>query len=464
MNMTRRGIIAAGCASIVAGLAPRSAWAKTEADVIVIGAGLAGLHAASLLEAQGANVVILEADRRIGGRLYTLDDVPGSPEAGGVQIGSGYSRTLLLTKKHNITVSPAPVIDRSMLYHINGQSVTAADWPASPANRLTGNEHALPPAALAPFYGTRLPALDSVDAWMGPGADRLDIPYSTALSQAGASREALRLINANLNGNSADTISALHIARTSAIFRASPGQPMMVTGGSQRLPEAMAAALKTPPRLGQAVIGLREEAGSVTVALANGQSLTARHVICTVPFSVLRYLHIDAPVAPALSKTIDQLPYTRASFAYLSASEPFWRHDGLPETIWSDHPLLGRVFVLGDEPAMLKVWIAGPHTPQIDSMGSAAAAEAIIERIHAARPSSRGKLKLERLFSWQKNPLARGIYHHIAPGQARLLAAASRAAGKRLHYAGEHLAQRSSGIEAALESGEHSAGAILRAL
>ena len=66
----------------------------TRSDVIVIGAGLSGLNAALLLEEQGLKVTVLEGRDRIGGRLLTLQDVPGRPEAGGNGIGHSYARLL----------------------------------------------------------------------------------------------------------------------------------------------------------------------------------------------------------------------------------------------------------------------------------------------------------------------------------------------------------------------------------
>ena len=103
---------------------------------------------------------------------------------------------------------------------------------------------------------------------------------------------------------------------------------------------------------------------------------------------------IEAPIPPALRKIIAQLPYTKASFAYLQATGPFWKDDGLPGDIWSDDPFLGRVFVLGDDPAMLKVWINGADSEALDKMSEGAARAAIIARIEAARPSAKGKLSL----------------------------------------------------------------------
>lgn len=115
--------------------------------------------------------------------------------------------------------------------------------------------------------------------------------------------------------------------------------------------------------------------------------------------------------------------------------------------------MLGRVFVLGDNPAMLKAWIAGPHTQKFDRLRSEAAAAKVISRIEAARPSAKGKLKPVLSFSWQKQRHANGIYHHLGPGMAPIMAYAAQAKGKRLHFAGEHLAMANSGMEGALESG-----------
>ncbi len=53
MPISRRAFVGGGAAAIIAGAAPRSAWAQTEADVVIIGAGLAGLHAAWILEQAG---------------------------------------------------------------------------------------------------------------------------------------------------------------------------------------------------------------------------------------------------------------------------------------------------------------------------------------------------------------------------------------------------------------------------
>lgn len=466
MQPTRRSFLAGSSAAILASAAPRMACGRTVADVAIIGAGLAGLNAARICEAAGLSVVVVEASQRIGGRLHTLDDLPGAPEAGGIQVGAGYTRLHTIAGELGVglTSSAGAGAGRTStpgnLYSINGATMPPDAWPTSPANLLQPDEHDTEPAALLRHFARAFPRLPSVQAWLD-AAPETDISVEQALTAAGASEEALRLIETNFNGNALASMSQLHLARTFAIYASQPGPISTIAGGSQRLPEAMAAALQGDVRLVSSVLGIREEAGRVTLHLAQG-SLTASHVICTIPFAALRHIPIETQLSAPAARIIAELPYTRASFAYLSASEPFWQDDPYPDTLWTDDPLIGRVFVLGSDPPMLKLWTNGAGADLFDRLPPETAKRAIVERIEAIRPSAGGKLKVERLFSWQANPNARGIYHHIGTGMASDLADTTRRSGARLHFAGEHLAQLSSGMEAALESGERAAHTVLQ--
>jgi monoamine oxidase len=463
--LSRRGVLAGGGAAIIAGAAPRLAWGATAYDVVVIGAGLAGLHTAQLLEAAGLKVVVLEAENRVGGRMHTLDDMPGAPEAGGIQIGQSYHILRGIADRLGVPLDSSAgagvgaVASPSALLHIKGKTIRADDWGNSPENRLIGAERAIPPFALGGFYGRALPALDAPASWLDAPPSQ-DVSYDEALRQAGASDEARRLIDANMNGNTLAGISALSLARAVALRRAGPGPTMTVRGGSQRLPEAMAAALGSEVRLGEKVRAIRAEPGGAEVITDTG-TIRARHIVCTIPFAAMRHLPVVGDFPVTVAEMIAALPYTRATFAFISARRPFWRDDGEAETIWSDHPLIGRIFVASDDPPLLKLWAFGAGADALDRIGEEAATTTLIPLIESIRPSSKGQITGLKLFSWQANPHARGIYHHIGTGQAASLASAVRWQGRSLHFAGEHLGPVSQGMEGALESARQTAERIL---
>ena len=93
----------------------------------------------------------------------------------------------------------------------------------------------------------KLPKIANVEDWM-TGGMAIDMSLADWLRQNGASDEAIRLMDSNLNGRTLAELSTLHMQRTLAAYgaaaQANPGPTKYVRGGSQRMTDAMMAELR----------------------------------------------------------------------------------------------------------------------------------------------------------------------------------------------------------------------------
>ena len=140
--------------------------AVSDRSVVVVGAGLAGLNAALLLEEQGYQVEVLEARERVGGRLYTLDQVPATSVVGGM---------------------------RTMSLYIDDTVIAPKDWAGATQNPFPQPLKRVPPPAVLSVLTSRTPLATPGD-WLDPKFAEFDTPVRKILLEKGFNERSLELV------------------------------------------------------------------------------------------------------------------------------------------------------------------------------------------------------------------------------------------------------------------------------
>ncbi len=451
-------------------------------DVIVIGAGLSGLNAAQLLEEMGYGVTVIEGRDRVGGRLYTMDEVPGAPEAGGSGIGSSYGRILGAMDRLNLArrserERTVPDAATTML-DIGGQPILPADWPRHPANPFPAELRDKLPWQIQYASYARDNMLRDPAEFLDPVHASADKSVAEYFLEQGYSREAMELF-AGTNMSYGDEsgpygLSLLMFYNIIAFGQQNsggslPGSPFAVVGGNQRLPEAMAKALTSDIHLNSKVVAIRNTDEGAEVHLDDGRVARARRAIITVPFSALNLIALDAPLSEPQARAIRTLGYTNVTHLHYVPTRRFWEEDGLPPSIWSDGPI-GRFMALRnnvDDPQEITSFIAFANdrtANHLDRLGSEAADGTVRSYLAKLRPSTRGALNYVTSWSWQCDPFAGGAYAAWKPGQLTSYGRQMALPAGSIHFAGEHTAQAARGMEGAMESGERAAFEVAETL
>jgi monoamine oxidase len=450
--------------------------AGPERDVVVIGAGLAGLHAANTLETAGATVIVLEAQQRVGGRVHSMRQLGGTAEAGGTYIGAGYARVIGAAERHGVElmdVTPVLEFFREQDLALRGEIIRQKDWPTHPANDFPATDRQQMPWSYHRVLTMRDNPLAAPDEWLDPKHAALDVPAHDWFKSLGLSDRAIDLaygLNVSF-GRDARDVSALLLLFRGAFSKTqralAPTDSLGFTArhGVQRIPEAMAAAVSGGVEFGRAVTAIALERDRAVVTTHDGRRFSARHVIAAVPPGVLRRIAIDPTLPPAQAEAVAKLPSQPLTQVYLAPRSPFWENDGYAASLFTDT----RAGMLAaarnrDRPTevtSLTAWITGDAAAELDRLPPDDVSRAVIAAIETLRPAAKGQLEPIGLHSWGADPYAAGAWAYFRPGEVTRFAAVLGQPHERLHFCGEHLATASRGMEGAMESAEEAVAAIL---
>ncbi len=479
----RRLFLQTGAASLSVTQLKTALAAEPKVDVLILGAGFAGLNAAITLQDEGYKVLVLEGSNRVGGRAYTGDDVEGQPELGASQVGPYYARVRDIADRLGVRLLSGSNIYAPYAFSIEDELFAGNQWSAHALNQTAGEERSVLPSVLLDHYFEKNNPLKGFDDWLEPQSAAYDVPLGQWLSDSGASSQAMKLINEGPIDADIWNVSALPLLHNDARgrlwfsggdtprdldrFQKRGATSHRIEGGTSRLPEAMAAHLGDVIRFNKLVTRIESSEREAEVRCMDGSRYRATFVISAIPFTTLSRVAIDPPPVGAQAEAIRLLPYRANSQVHLKfTGGAYWEEDGLDASIWSDGPIsLVRQKILADgNREFLQAVCVGKKAERLDLLPPRERGAFVVQEIERLRPSLKGRLQVTAVHSWSEYPLAGGFRHSFYPGQVTRFAQDMINPHHRIHFAGEHTRRLEIGMESAMESGERAAVEVLERL
>jgi len=436
--------------------------------VVVIGAGLAGLVAAYELKRQGHQVVVLEAQNRVGGRIYTLRSfAPGLyAEAGGMRIPRVHDLTLKYCEVFGLPLRPFVMGNPKGLVHVGGVRMTVEEANADPSRLPFRVEEHERGRTADQLWEAAIGELREMVEREGDAAwDHIVREYDQYslyefLRLKGFSPGAIEYYSV-MNFVEADMHNAVV-----EILREDLGKAYVdmqeIAGGMDRLPDAFFAELSQEVRLGAEVFAVDQDPDSVTVHFkteAGRFSEGADFAVMTVPFSVLRSIEAVTPFSREKQRAIRQLNYHASTKILFQVRERIWETDDgiFGGATVTDLPIRRMNYPTPDPSThrgmLLASYTWGQDALQWGAMDVESRLEEALDDVSRIHPRIRDVYEVGASHAWYGDRWARGAFAMFAPEQQTQLQGDIVKPEGRILFAGEHCSLYHAWIQGALESG-----------
>jgi len=442
-------------------------------DVVVVGAGVAGLAAAQTLLEAGLEVRVLEARGRVGGRVHTYRD-PLSPVP--IELGAEFIHGTSPEVWDAVRAARLLVCEASDRFWRSRDGVL---WPM-------------------PHFRARLmEVIRRIGPRVPPGRSFADhLAACCSGEQWAESRELAAAYVEGFHAAPVDRISLRALAEVEDVAHGAPAEPSFhVLSGYARVAEWLArdVVARDALRLNTVVTAIRWRPHDVivearTAAGAELEPLRARRVLVTVPLGVLN-AGPDAPGGirfdPAPGAVLDaarRLEMGSVVKIVLRFREAFWERaageavaeDGGPyrriKFIVTDQALPTWWTMLPVRAPVLVAWAGGPPAQRLEAVS-------LDERVERAVVSLANTLGVDRRVvesrleawhhhDWSADPFARGAYTYVPVGGEDARATLARPVADTLFFAGEALAEPSEigTVHGAMASGRAAARWIIEGM
>lgn len=442
-------------------------------DVLVVGAGLAGLAAARALHDQGCSVLVLEARERVGGRVLSHALGHDSVDLGAQWIGPGQPRIAALVAELGLTTFPQWSAGRKLLDLGGRLRAYRHTVPSLPLTSLLELQWAITRLERLcrqvpldrPLAAPRAVAWDrlSMADWLARhvrSAEARAVLAGAVRAIFAAEPQALSLLHVLFYLHAGGGLMKLAAVKGGA-------QQTRIQGGAQQIAQRLAQRLAPRVILGAPVTRVVQDATGVTLHSAQG-CYRARYAILAIPPPLLVELRFEPPL-PAARQALAQAPMGATIKCVVAYRSPWWRAAGWSGEVLSDSSPLRLVF--DDSPpdgayGALVAFLLGDTARAWSGRPVAARARMVRdELVRFFGPAARAVIGYVEK-DWPADAWSRGCYAAYLP--PRLLTATNvdlRAPVGRIHWAGTETARVWHGyMEGALESGARAATEVLTRL
>jgi monoamine oxidase len=452
--------------------------ARLDADVLVVGAGLAGLTAARRLEQAGHDALVVEARDRVGGRTLSLpvpgadpDDPAAVLDLGAGWVGPTQDRVLALIGELGLATFPTYEAGDNLSEH------------KGTLRRYRGTIPRLGALALADIAQAQL-RLDRMartvpveTPWAAPRAavwDRTTFAgWIRRNLRTGTGRDLMQIVAEAVWAAHPAELSFLHVLfylRAAGGFDALTGvrggaQQDRVVGGTQRIALAAAAALRREPVLDAPVQAVDWTADRVTLTLRDGRRVTGRRSVLALAPHLLAPVRFEPTLPPLRHQLHQRMPPGTVIKCHAVYPTPFWRDAGLSGQAADPTGPVKVTFDAsppGGSPGVLLGFVEGRQARQLGAGSARERRQAVLDCLvryfgpAAGRPTG----FVER--AWATDPYAGGCYAgYFGPNGWTDYGGVLRPPIGPLHFAGTETATAWFGyLDGAVRSGEAAAAAV----
>jgi monoamine oxidase len=452
-------------------------------SVLIVGAGIAGLTAAYRLQKAGVAVDIIEARRRIGGRIYSLPRAAGTSitvELGGEFIDSNHVSIRKLAQELGLTIVDIKTIEKNSIEDtcfFNGNKIPLSklvDDFAPVAQQISKDLE-----AIADFesYKTPIPAVTALDSqsiseYLASIPDTtetirqlLEVAYKVEYGLEAQEQSCLNLIY--LIGAQSDKFD----------LYGESDEHYTIEGGNSQITQKIAKLFHNSVETETILESIKTLSdGRYLVSLrTDGKTFDRKYerVLLTLPFTMLRQVDLKVDLPPAKKLAIDNIGYGTNSKLITSYQEKIWRDRyNSTASVFTDldfqNTWESSLSRLTQGESTITNFAGGKHgvslatkTPEFHEREFLAQIESVFPGISNVRQSDRQPI----VAHWHDEEYNRGSYACYKVGQWTQMHGVEAERVGNLFFAGEHCSLESQGyMEGGCETGEAAAVAILEDL